>query len=150
MGLATARDRLADRMLGVGLHSYGFMDSAFLWLLAFVATFLRAGDVSLDVRTRRAQVGDRNVELTAREFAAANGLRADSLYRWSWEQRRMPETPLQRTGFTEVRLTEATTAAPRATSQQFELVLRNGRTLRVFGDVDPSRLRAWVEALESC
>ena len=32
-------------------------------------TVLRAGQVSLDVRTRRAAVGDRNVELTAREFA---------------------------------------------------------------------------------
>ena len=25
-------------MLGVGLHSYGFMDAAFWWLLAFVAS----------------------------------------------------------------------------------------------------------------
>ncbi len=25
-------------MLGVGLHSYGFMDAAFWWLIAFVAT----------------------------------------------------------------------------------------------------------------
>ncbi|MDB6114928.1 MAG: ccsA 2, partial [Lacunisphaera sp.] len=27
-------------MLGVGLHSYGFMDAAFYWLIAFVATQL--------------------------------------------------------------------------------------------------------------
>jgi len=27
-------------MLGIGLHSYGFMDSAFYWLLAFVASQL--------------------------------------------------------------------------------------------------------------
>ena len=27
-------------MLGVGLHSYGFTDAAFQWLLAFVATQL--------------------------------------------------------------------------------------------------------------
>ncbi|MFP5325949.1 MAG: response regulator transcription factor [Acidimicrobiia bacterium] len=32
-------------------------------------TVLRAGDVTLDIRTRRATVGDRTVELTAREFA---------------------------------------------------------------------------------
>jgi hypothetical protein len=25
-------------MLGIGLHSYGFMDAAFLWLMAFVAS----------------------------------------------------------------------------------------------------------------
>jgi hypothetical protein len=27
-------------MLGVGLHSYGFMDAAFWWLIAFVASQL--------------------------------------------------------------------------------------------------------------
>ncbi len=32
-------------------------------------TVLRAGEVSLDVRTRRATVGDTTVELTAREYA---------------------------------------------------------------------------------
>jgi DNA-binding response OmpR family regulator len=31
-------------------------------------TVLRAGDLSLDIRTRRASVGDRTVELTAREY----------------------------------------------------------------------------------
>ena len=30
---------------------------------------LRAGEVTLDLRTRRASVGDRVVEMTAREFA---------------------------------------------------------------------------------
>jgi two-component system copper resistance phosphate regulon response regulator CusR len=32
-------------------------------------TVLRAGEVTLDIRTRRASVGERTVELTAREFA---------------------------------------------------------------------------------
>ena len=27
-------------MLGIGLHSYGFMDAAFYWLMAFVASQL--------------------------------------------------------------------------------------------------------------
>jgi hypothetical protein len=27
-------------MLGIGLHSYGFTDAAFLWLMAFVASQL--------------------------------------------------------------------------------------------------------------
>ena len=35
------------------------------------ATLLRCGDVTLDLRTRRATVGDRSIELTAREFALA-------------------------------------------------------------------------------
>ena len=25
-------------MLGIGLHSYGFMDKAFFWLMAFIAS----------------------------------------------------------------------------------------------------------------
>lgn len=37
-------------------------------------TLLRAGTVSLDLRTRRATVGDRSVELTSREFALAETL----------------------------------------------------------------------------
>lgn len=38
------------------------------------ATLLRAGLVALDLRTRRATVGDRSVELTSREFALAETL----------------------------------------------------------------------------
>ncbi len=38
------------------------------------ATLLRAGPVALDLRTRRATVGERVVELTAREFALAETL----------------------------------------------------------------------------
>jgi two-component system, OmpR family, copper resistance phosphate regulon response regulator CusR len=37
-------------------------------------TILRAGDLALDLRTRRATVGDRSVELTAREFTLAETL----------------------------------------------------------------------------
>jgi hypothetical protein len=38
-------------MLGVGLHSYGFMESAFWWLLAFVASqllFIGLANLPLD------------------------------------------------------------------------------------------------------
>ena len=31
-----------------------------------------------------------------------------------------------------------------------EVVLGSGRTIRILGDVDPQRLRALVEVLESC
>ncbi|UOQ55739.1 response regulator transcription factor [Leucobacter allii] len=41
---------------------------------AATAPELRAGAVRLDVRTRRAQIGDRSVELSAREFALAEEL----------------------------------------------------------------------------
>ena len=36
--IVTAWSWFGVNMLGVGLHSYGFMDSAFWWLAAFVAT----------------------------------------------------------------------------------------------------------------
>lgn len=38
--IITAWSWFGTNMLGVGLHSYGFMDSAFLWLLAFIASQL--------------------------------------------------------------------------------------------------------------
>jgi ABC-type transport system involved in cytochrome c biogenesis permease subunit len=36
--IITAWSWFGTNMLGVGLHSYGFMDAAFLWLVAFVAS----------------------------------------------------------------------------------------------------------------
>jgi hypothetical protein len=36
--IVTAWSWFGVNMLGVGLHSYGFMDSAFWWLVAFVAS----------------------------------------------------------------------------------------------------------------
>ena len=38
--IITAWSWFGTNMLGVGLHSYGFMDAAFWWLIAFVATQL--------------------------------------------------------------------------------------------------------------
>ncbi|MBA4138302.1 MAG: cytochrome C biogenesis protein [Opitutus sp.] len=38
--IVTSWSWFGTNMLGVGLHSYGFMDSAFYWLIAFVATQL--------------------------------------------------------------------------------------------------------------
>ena len=36
--IITAWSWFGTNMLGVGLHSYGFMDAAFLWLVAFIAS----------------------------------------------------------------------------------------------------------------
>ena len=38
--IVTAWSWFGVNMLGIGLHSYGFMDSAFYWLIAFVASQL--------------------------------------------------------------------------------------------------------------
>ena len=36
--IVTAWSWFGTNMLGVGLHAYGFMDSAAVWLIAFVAS----------------------------------------------------------------------------------------------------------------
>jgi hypothetical protein len=38
--IITSWSWFGTNMLGVGLHSYGFMDAAFYWLIAFVASQL--------------------------------------------------------------------------------------------------------------
>jgi len=38
--VVTALSWFGVNMLGIGLHSYGFMDKAFLWLMIFVASQL--------------------------------------------------------------------------------------------------------------
>lgn len=82
--ILTARDEAPDVVAGLdrGADDYVTKPFRFDELLARVrarlrsdreveTTVLRAGDSSLDLRTRRATVGDRSVELTAREFALA-------------------------------------------------------------------------------
>ena len=79
--MLTARDSVRDKVAGLqgGADDYIPKPFAFDELLARVrlrlhrdhsleATILRAGDLSLDLRTRRAHVGSSTVELTAREF----------------------------------------------------------------------------------
>jgi len=82
--ILTARDSVEDTVAGFegGADDYVTKPFRFEELLARVrarlreegsaeTTVLRAGGVSLDLRTRRAHVGGRWVELTAREFALA-------------------------------------------------------------------------------
>ncbi|TDC80384.1 response regulator transcription factor [Actinomadura sp. 7K507] len=84
MIILTARDTVADTVAGLegGADDYLAKPFAFEELLARIRlrlrtdripepTVLRAGDLDLDLRTRRARAGGRTVELTAREFALA-------------------------------------------------------------------------------
>ncbi|MCU0269745.1 MAG: response regulator transcription factor [Acidimicrobiales bacterium] len=82
--ILTARDGVDDTVRGLegGADDYVTKPFRFAELLARVrvrlrpadtheSTVLRAGPVTLDLRTRRAQIGDRSVNLTSREFALA-------------------------------------------------------------------------------
>jgi DNA-binding response OmpR family regulator len=82
--ILTARDSVRDTVAGLesGADDYIAKPFAFEELLARVRlrlrsdrapepTMLRVGDLALDLRTRRAHVADRAVELTTREFALA-------------------------------------------------------------------------------
>ncbi len=82
--ILTARDSIADKVTGLagGADDYLAKPFAFDELLARVRVRLRAeraaesmtlqaGGISLDLRTRRATVDDRTVDLSAREFALA-------------------------------------------------------------------------------
>ncbi len=79
--ILTARDGVDDTVAGLegGADDYMTKPFRFEELLARIrarlrdgdaadSTVLRCGEVVLDLRTRRALVGDRTVELTAREF----------------------------------------------------------------------------------
>ena len=85
--ILTARDAVPDRVAGLegGADDYMAKPFAFAELLARVRLRLRApgkaeatrltfGTLSLDLRTRYAHLGDRQVELTAREFALTEAL----------------------------------------------------------------------------
>jgi DNA-binding response OmpR family regulator len=82
--ILTARDSVTDTVAGLegGADDYIAKPFAFEELLARVrlrlradrtpeVTVLRVSDLSLDLRTRRAYVGDRAVDLSTREFALA-------------------------------------------------------------------------------
>jgi two-component system copper resistance phosphate regulon response regulator CusR len=82
--ILTARDELHTTVAGFagGADDYVTKPFRFEELLARIrvrlrsegaaeTTVLRAGAITLDLRTRRASVGDHTVELTAREFALA-------------------------------------------------------------------------------
>lgn len=82
--ILTARDSVTDTVAGLegGADDYISKPFRFEELLARIrlrlrdersaeVTVLRSGDLALDLRTRRASVGPRIVDLTAREFALA-------------------------------------------------------------------------------
>ncbi len=82
--ILTARDSVADTVAGLDGGADDYMSKPFTFeeLLARIRvrlrgerapeeTVLRVGDIALDLRTRRVHIGDRSVDLTAREFTLA-------------------------------------------------------------------------------
>jgi two-component system, OmpR family, copper resistance phosphate regulon response regulator CusR len=82
--ILTARDGVQDTVAGLEGGADDYMPKPFRFeeLLARIrlrlagsrpaeSTMLRCGDLSLDLRTRRARAGGRTVDLSAREFALA-------------------------------------------------------------------------------
>ena len=86
----------------------------------------------------------RSSGLSGRAFADKHGLPAESIYRWG---REFPATAGSgaKSGFAEVRVRGAEPEQARV-----EVVLGNGRVVRVVGEVEARKVRALVEALESC
>lgn len=80
--------------------------------------------------------------MSGREFARKHGLQVESVYRWG---REFPEDDNHHDGFTEV----VVSPGRQHSSTGLEVVLLNGRVVRVLGEVDANQLRAVVEALES-
>ncbi len=79
--ILTARESIEDTVAGLSSGADDYMRKPFAFdeLLARIrlrqraadpqeATVLRAGNIALDIRTRRAHIGDRTVELSSREF----------------------------------------------------------------------------------
>jgi transposase len=88
--------------------------------------------------------------LTAQQFASQEKLRAaSSLYLWRRKLRstskRELATPAHTPAFSELRLT-----TPQPEPGRIEIVMRNGRVVRVHGDISIRSLEQVITAVEQC
>lgn len=85
----------------------------------------------------------------AREFAAQMGIRASLLYLWRKQLKAAikpePKISASKPTFSELRLSTARSAAG-----HIEIVARNGRVVRVHGDVNTRALQQVLAAVEQC
>jgi hypothetical protein len=85
--------------------------------------------------------------LTAREYAAQIGVNANTLANWHYKLRREAVTPAASLQFVEVTSGGAVAATP-ATHDPYEVVLTNGRAVRVPSQFDADGLRRLLDVLE--
>lgn len=87
---------------------------------------------------------------SAGEFAKQEGLNASSLYLWRKQLKaasdREPRKTPKKPAFSELRLT----TSAQAPVGHIEVVARNGRTVRVCGDVSMRALQQVLAAVEQC
>lgn len=87
--------------------------------------------------------------LTAREFAEQEGLKTSSLYLWRKQQRAAAQcssdSGAHKPVFSELRLSTAPTQP-----SHVEIVARNGRVVRVHGDISVRALQQVLAAVEQC
>lgn len=104
----------------------------------------RSGAERADIMERWRQSG-----LTTREFAEQEGLHASLLYQWRKQLKAAAEQPTPteglRPGFSELRLS---TTQPQQSA--VEIVTRNGRTVRVHGEISARALQQVLAAVEQC
>jgi transposase-like protein len=86
---------------------------------------------------------------SARAFAMSEGLNASSLYLWRKQLKAAVIRPRRdvsgKPAFSELRLTR-----PAAQSGHIDVVARNGRIVRIHGDVDVRVLQQVLAAVEQC
>jgi len=87
----------------------------------------------------------RSSGLSGGKFAKRHGLKESSLYRWGKRLGDGEQPPARRKQFAEVVVKPAVSE-----TTAIEVVLCNGRVVRVRGPVDAAQLRVVVAALESC
>lgn len=87
--------------------------------------------------------------LNAREFAQQEGLNPSSLYLWR-KQLKAAEAASERGGMPSAAFTEVRLSSVQPSAAAIEVVARNGRVVRVHGDVSPNTLRRVLAVVEQC
>lgn len=90
--------------------------------------------------------------LSAAEYGSREGISGDQLSWWKWRLGRKVMVPRGEVALGKVRFVPARVverAAPASTGGQVEVVLGNGRLVRIVGAVDPKLLADTIRAIES-